>query len=111
VHERNNESHKFYGEILPHEKRKSIPLLIHRHEIGGYLGNIGVRSFSDWMIKELNGHVPGNYYKTRKPNPKVLRTAANYRARDNFRYWCLDKRSPTYSKWMGSKHSTLGLAG
>lgn len=57
--------------------------------------NVGVKSFSDWIIQELNGNVPGDYNKTRKPNPKVLRTAANDRAQDDFRYWFIEKKPST----------------
>lgn len=107
----NGTSHSFFGESLPHEKKRKSRLLKHRHEIGGSMCNIGVKSFSDWIIQELNGKIPGDYSKVREPNPNILRTAANDRARDQFRYWFIEKKPSTYAKWMGMRGSTLGLAG
>ena len=57
--------------------------------------NIGVKSFSDWIIQELSGKIPGDYSKVREPNPNILRTAANDRARDQFRYWFIEKKPST----------------
>ncbi|XP_065068038.1 uncharacterized protein LOC135693469 isoform X2 [Rhopilema esculentum] len=111
VHENNGVSHNFPGERLPHERKGKRDLLTYRHDIDGSMRNIGVKSFSEWIIHELKGNVPGDYNKTRSAPPKIHRTSANDRAKDGFRYWYIEKKPSTYSRWMGSKGSTLGLAG
>ena len=57
--------------------------------------NIGIKTFTDWVVEELNGHLPGDYRKSRATSARLLRTAANDRAREGFRYWYLEKKPST----------------
>lgn len=62
-----------------------------QHEIDGTLTRIGGSNFSDLIVKELHGKLPGDYYKPRPLPPKLLRTAANARAREGQKYWYMEK--------------------
>lgn len=42
-------------------------------------------------MKELNGHLPGDYTRSRPLPPKFLRTEANARAREGHQYWYQEK--------------------
>lgn len=62
-----------------------------RHDIDGTLTRIGGPNFSDLIVQELHGNLPGDYYKPRPLPPKLLRTAANARAREGQVYWYMEK--------------------
>ncbi|KAK2567778.1 hypothetical protein P5673_007648 [Acropora cervicornis] len=69
----------FRGDRMQHEqhpdKKSQDKLLKFRHEIDGTLTRIGGPNFSDILVKELHGNLPGDYYKPRPLPPKLLRTA------------------------------------
>ena len=70
-------------------------LLTYRHDVDGCMQNIGIKTFSEWIVEELNGNIPGDYRKTRATSARLLRTPANDRAREGFRYWYLEKKPST----------------
>eukprot|EP00112_Aurelia_sp_Birch-Aquarium-sp1_P017900 Seg42.4 transcript_id=Seg42.4/GoldUCD/mRNA.D3Y31 product="hypothetical protein" protein_id=Seg42.4/GoldUCD/D3Y31 len=107
----NGKAHIFPGDALQYERKDSKKLLAYRHDVDGSMRHIGIKTFSEWIVQELNGNVPGDYRKTRATSARLLRTPANDRAREGFRYWYLEKKPSTYSQWMGTKGNTLGLAG
>ena len=49
--------------------------------------HIGTKSFTEMLLVELNGHLPGSNIVKKEPSKLLLKTNANDRARDNFEYW------------------------
>lgn len=80
--------------LLVPDKKSQDKLLKFRHEIDGTLTRIGGPNFSDILVKELHGNLPGDYYKPRPLPPKLLRTAVNARAREGSIYWYMEKPPP-----------------
>lgn len=85
------------------DKKSEEKLLKFRHEIDGTLTRIGGPNFSDILVKELHGNLPGDYYKPRPLPPKLLRTAVNARAKEGYIYWYMEKPPPK-SKLKTSSH-------
>ena len=46
------------------------------------------------MIRSLDGEKPGNQRRFKDSKRNVLRSTANDRAREGFRYWVLEKPVP-----------------
>lgn len=80
------------------DKKSEDKLLKYRHEIDGTLTRIGGPNFSDILVKELHGNLPGDYHKPRPLPPKLLRTMVNARAREGYMYWYMEK-PPAKSKF------------
>ena len=80
--------------VLLSDKKAEDKLLKFRHEIDGTLTRIGGPNFSDILVKELHGNLPGDYHKPRPLPPKLLRTAVNARAREGHMYWYMEKPPP-----------------
>ena len=80
--------------LLVPDKKSEDKLLKFRHEIDGTLTRIGGPNFSDILVKELHGYLPGDYHKPRPLPPKLLRTAVNARAREGCIYWYMEKPPP-----------------
>lgn len=104
----------FRGDRMRHEqhpdKKSQDKLLKFRHEIDGTLTRIGGPNFSDILVKELHGNLPGDYYKPRPLAPKLLRTAVNARAREGSIYWYMEKPPPKKGRTtFGSDKTFLGL--
>lgn len=104
----------FRGDRMRHEqhsdKKSQDKLLKFRHEIDGTLTRIGGPNFSDILVKELHGNLPGDYYKPRPLPPKLLRTAVNARAREGSIYWYMEKPPPKKGRTtFGSDKTFLGL--
>lgn len=59
-------------------------------QVDGKMKHIGTITFTDLLLKELNGNWPGDYQKTRIVTPHNIRTNANRRARDGLEYWYKD---------------------
>lgn len=76
------------------DKKSEDKLLKFRHEIDGTLTRIGGPNFSDILVKELHGNLPGDYHKPRPLPPKLLRTAVNARAKEGYIYWYMEKPPP-----------------
>ena len=76
------------------DKKSEEKLLKFRHEIDGTLTRIGGPNFSDILVKELHGNLPGDYHKPRPLPPKLLRTAVNARAKEGYIYWYMEKPPP-----------------
>ncbi|PFX23351.1 Netrin-5 [Stylophora pistillata] len=55
---------------------------------------IGGPNFSDILVKELHGNLPGDYHKPRPLPPKLLRTSVNARAKEGHMYWYMEKPPP-----------------
>ena len=85
------------------DKKSEEKLLKFRHEIDGTLTRIGGPNFSDILVKELHGNLPGDYHKPRPLPPKLLRTAVNARAKEGYIYWYMEKPPPK-SKLKTSSH-------
>lgn len=85
------------------DKKYEEKLLKFRHEIDGTLTRIGGPNFSDILVKELHGNLPGDYHKPRPLPPKLLRTAVNARAKEGYIYWYMEKPPPK-SKLKTSSH-------
>lgn len=90
------------------DKKSEEKLLKFRHEIDGTLTRIGGPNFSDILVKELHGNLPGDYHKPRPLPPKLLRTAVNARAKEGYIYWYMEKPPPK-SKLKTSSY--LGFCG
>ncbi|KXJ20245.1 uncharacterized protein LOC110243968 [Exaiptasia diaphana] len=95
----------------PPEKGSFDNVIRFQHEIDGTLTRIGGSNFSDIIVRELHGKLPGDYTKPRPLPPKLLRTAANARAREGHKYWYMEK---TFKKdpgkyTMGSAKTFLGI--
>lgn len=86
--------------LLVPDKKSQDKLLKFRHEIDGTLTRIGGPNFSDILVKELHGNLPGDYYKPRPLPPKLLRTAVNARAREGSIYWYMEKPPPKSKCWV-----------
>lgn len=84
--------------LLVSDKKSEKKLLKFRHEIDGTLTRIGGPNFSDILVKELHGNLPGDYHKPRPLPPKLLRTSVNARAREGYMYWYMEKPPPK-SEW------------
>lgn len=85
---------KFDLFFLVSDKKSEQKLLKFRHEIDGTLMRIGGPNFSDILVKELHGNLPGDYHKPRPLPPKLLRTSVNARAREGYMYWYMEKPPP-----------------
>lgn len=60
---------------------------------------IGGPNFSELIVKELHGKLPGDYYKPRPLPPALLRTAANARAKEGHKYWYIEKKYTSKKGW------------
>lgn len=94
---------KLFLFVFALDKKSEEKLLKFRHEIDGTLTRIGGPNFSDILVKELHGNLPGDYYKPRPLPPKLLRTAVNARAKEGYIYWYMEKPPPK-SKLKTSSH-------
>ena len=81
------------------DKKSEKKLLKFRHEIDGTLTRIGGPNFSDILVKELHGNLPGDYHKPRPLPPKLLRTSVNARAREGYMYWYMEKPPPKSKRY------------
>ena len=79
---------------FPTDKNADEKLIKFRHEIDGTLQRIGGPNFSDLIVKELHGNLPGDYHTPRRLPSKMLRTAVNARAREGYIYWYMEKPPP-----------------
>ncbi|XP_057290651.1 uncharacterized protein LOC130613316 [Hydractinia symbiolongicarpus] len=108
-------THFYPGERYPHEvPPKTASTFITPHfQVDGKMKHIGTITFTDLLLKELNGNWPGDYQKTRIVNPHNIRTNANRRARDGLEYWYKDPITlkPKASKsWIGNGGSIIGTS-
>lgn len=94
---------KLFLFVFALDKKSEEKLLKFRHEIDGTLTRIGGPNFSDILVKELHGNLPGDYHKPRPLPPKLLRTAVNARAKEGYIYWYMEKPPPK-SKSKTSSH-------
>ncbi|XP_028395029.1 uncharacterized protein LOC114519151 isoform X1 [Dendronephthya gigantea] len=74
------------------------------------LSSIGNKTFTETMIHCLSGEKPGHNTASRDCRKNILRSSANDRAREGFRYWVLEKPIPKGGKYTtGARTSVLGL--
>ncbi len=78
--------------ILYVASRSRSQLLRREHQQNNKrLPSVGNKTFAETMIESLNGEKPGHRTTYSYGKKEVLRSLANDRARQGFRYWVLDK--------------------
>eukprot|EP00794_Sanderia_malayensis_P015809 gene15809-17403_t len=94
---KDGKSFKFPGERSHYELQDKDKAARYSHYIDGSMKNIGTKTFTDWIIQELHGNVPGDHNNRRPKQPTLFRTAANDRAKDGFSWKILDWKQGKYA--------------
>mgnify|MGYP002803974228 FL=1 len=103
----------FWTDNEPYEdtSRSRSQLLQREHQQNNKrLTSIGNKTFTETMIESLSGEKPGHHTTYRYGRKDALRSSANDRAREGFRYWVLEKPVHKGGKYTtGARTSVLGL--
>ncbi|EDO38884.1 predicted protein, partial [Nematostella vectensis] len=115
LHDQTGKTRYFYGDRMRHERitdhKEAQAMIRFQHEVDGTLTRIGGPNFTNLIDRKLHGHLPGDYTKPRPLPPKLLRTAANARAREGQPYWYIEKptKRDAGKYTMGSNKTFLGI--
>lgn len=85
---------RLYPTLQLTASRSRSQLLQREHQRNNKLSSIGNKTFTEIMIRSLDGEKPGHQTRYKDSKRNVLRSTANDRAREGFRYWVLDKPVP-----------------